>query len=693
MPMPTEFGGDGGGAGGDGGELVLDTDVLVVGAGPTGLLLAALLAQRGVSVIVLERRTQPSAHSRAIGLHPPAVAALAAVGLEEDAVAAGVQVQTGVGVSDGRTLGELRFDHPGAQRSSILVLPQNQTEQLLAERVEQLAPGAVWRGMEVIGLEQDPAAGTAQLTVRTADGTERRPTARMVVGADGTHSTVRALAGIPVTARDWPDRYLMGDFPDTTDHGSDARIHLHAHGVVESFPLPVGMRRWVVHTGHELLPEDPFLLAELVHARTGERIDPAEATMVSAFSVRRQLAQTMVSGQTVLIGDAAHAVSPIGGQGMTLGWQDAVELAPLMAAPPDQRPDLTEFSVRRLRTARIAARQAEVNMVLGRALPRPARVARDLAARAVLASPLQRTLAWTYAMGWAGEPRHPRGVAVVETGTNVDPMPTEPAAQPSQPTSPDASQVSVQPDGGSLASPVARGERGAQVSSMFNGMADRYDLMNLVMTWGQEPRLVRRTVERAELPDAPRVLDLATGTGDIALEILRSRYAAEVVGADFAPEMMEIGRRRPGGDRIQWVEADAMDLPFEDESFDAVTHGYLLRNVEDIPRTLAEQFRVLKPGGRMVALETSPAPKNVTRPFSTAYIQHVVPLMGRLITQNPDAYEYLSSTTRAFKTPAEIAGLLEDAGFVDVGHELHMFGTLAIHWAVKPGGAQAGQEG
>lgn len=228
---------------------------------------------------------------------------------------------------------------------------------------------------------------------------------------------------------------------------------------------------------------------------------------------------------------------------------------------------------------------------------------------------------------------------------------------------------------------------------MFNGMADRYDLMNLVMTWGQEPRLVRRTVAGAELdrlaavnPGRPlRVLDLATGTGDIALEIVRSHYGAEVVGADFAPEMMEIGRRRPGGDQVQWVEADAMDLPFEDAGFDAVTHGYLLRNVEDIPRTLAEQYRVLKPGGRMVALETSPAPKNLIQPFSTAYIRHVVPLMGRLITQNPDAYEYLSSTTRAFKTPQEIGDLLREAGFVDVRHELHMFGTLAIHSAVKPG--------
>ncbi len=227
-------------------------------------------------------------------------------------------------------------------------------------------------------------------------------------------------------------------------------------------------------------------------------------------------------------------------------------------------------------------------------------------------------------------------------------------------------------------------EHGDRVASMFDGIAGRYDLMNLVMTWGQEPRFVRRTVHHADLPEAPVVLDLATGTGDIALEVLRQRYGARITGADIAPEMMEVGKRRPGGGQVDWVVADAMALPFADGTFDAVTHGYLLRNVADIPTTLAEQFRVLKPGGRMVALETSPAPDNIIKPFSTAYIKYVVPQISRLITQDPEAYEYLSATSRGFKTPAQIHSLLEDAGFVDVGHETHLFGTLAIHWATKP---------
>ncbi|MGC5049275.1 ubiquinone/menaquinone biosynthesis methyltransferase [Micrococcus porci] len=227
-------------------------------------------------------------------------------------------------------------------------------------------------------------------------------------------------------------------------------------------------------------------------------------------------------------------------------------------------------------------------------------------------------------------------------------------------------------------------DHGARVSGMFDAIAGRYDLMNTVMTWGQEPRLVRRTVERANVPAAARVLDLATGTGDLALEILKQHPDARVVAADFAPEMMEVGRTRPNGNRIEWVEADALALPFADGEFDSLTHGYLLRNVADIPAALAEQFRVLRPGGWVAALETSPAPDNLIKPFSSFYMHRIMPRLARLITDRAEAYEYLSSSTRAFHTPEEIAGMLADAGFVNIGHELHMFGTLATHWAMKP---------
>ncbi|NWN89118.1 MAG: ubiquinone/menaquinone biosynthesis methyltransferase [Micrococcaceae bacterium] len=219
---------------------------------------------------------------------------------------------------------------------------------------------------------------------------------------------------------------------------------------------------------------------------------------------------------------------------------------------------------------------------------------------------------------------------------------------------------------------------------MFDRIADRYDLMNLVMTLGQEPRFIRDTVNAAQLGQAPKVLDIATGTGDLALEAANQRYGAEVYGLDISNEMLEVARSRPGGENIVWQTGDAMELPYDDDTFDAVTHGYLLRNVTDIAKTLQEQYRVLQPGGWMTSLEMSPAPRNVVKPFSTAYIKYVVPRLANAITQNPDAYEYLSRTSRGFHTADRIEHMIGEAGFVTSGYKTYMFGTMALHWGQKP---------
>lgn len=225
---------------------------------------------------------------------------------------------------------------------------------------------------------------------------------------------------------------------------------------------------------------------------------------------------------------------------------------------------------------------------------------------------------------------------------------------------------------------------GATVAEMFDRIATRYDLMNLVMTWGQEPRFIRDTVDAVKLGPTPKVLDVATGTGDLAFEAANQRYGAQVYGLDISSEMLDIARMRPGGKNIVWQTGDAMALPYDDNSFDAVTHGYLLRNVTDIAKTLEEQYRVLKPGGMMSCLEMSPAPRDVVKPFSTAYIKYVVPRLANAITQSPDAYEYLSRTSRAFHTADRIEAMMQEAGFIATGYKTYMFGTMAIHWAKKP---------
>ncbi len=227
--------------------------------------------------------------------------------------------------------------------------------------------------------------------------------------------------------------------------------------------------------------------------------------------------------------------------------------------------------------------------------------------------------------------------------------------------------------------------RAEYVRGMFDRIATRYDLMNRLITGGQDRKWRRFAVQMAELPARGQLLDLATGTGDIALEMLQQQPTARVHGADFALEMMRVGRSRRGGNRIAWAGADALRLPYADACFDAVVSAYLLRNVIDIPQALAEQGRVLKPGGRIVILDTSPPPDTLLKPFINLHLKVGIPLLGRLVAGKAaaDAYRYLPESTALFKTPQELSRLVEAAGFCDLRYRVFMLGTMAVHWGQK----------
>jgi len=225
-------------------------------------------------------------------------------------------------------------------------------------------------------------------------------------------------------------------------------------------------------------------------------------------------------------------------------------------------------------------------------------------------------------------------------------------------------------------------ERRRYVQRMFTRIAGRYDLMNRLMTFGQDIAWRREVIRRARLQPGETLLDLGAGTGDLAREALRQQPACRALAADYTLEMMRVGRARHARP-ADWCGADALNLPFPEASFDVVVSGYLLRNVVDLRRALAEQYRILRPGGRLVALDTTRPPQNLLTPFINFHLHTVIPLAGRLLTGEADAYTYLPDSTAAFLTAEALAARLQEAGFAQVGFRRRMLGTMAIHWGRK----------
>jgi demethylmenaquinone methyltransferase/2-methoxy-6-polyprenyl-1,4-benzoquinol methylase len=215
---------------------------------------------------------------------------------------------------------------------------------------------------------------------------------------------------------------------------------------------------------------------------------------------------------------------------------------------------------------------------------------------------------------------------------------------------------------------------------MFTRIAKRYDLMNRLMTGGQDVRWRKLVIQLARLRPHASLLDLGTGTGDLAREALEQFPQARIIAADFTLEMMRVGQKRGP---LNFSSADALQLPFRDFSFDAVVSGFLMRNVIDLQNALQEQYRVLKKGGRIVILDTTRPRKNLLSPFIWLHLHIVIPLLGRLLTGSSDAYRYLPETTEGFVTAENLASRMAAVKFKKIGYERLMFGTIAIHWGQK----------
>jgi demethylmenaquinone methyltransferase/2-methoxy-6-polyprenyl-1,4-benzoquinol methylase len=212
---------------------------------------------------------------------------------------------------------------------------------------------------------------------------------------------------------------------------------------------------------------------------------------------------------------------------------------------------------------------------------------------------------------------------------------------------------------------------------MFDRIARVYDLMNSVMTAGMHHRWRERAVDMAAVGPGSRALDVATGTGDLAIALERRVGASgEVIGSDFSEQMLELARRKSGAVRFEW--GNALELPYADNSFDAVTVGFGARNFSDLAAGLREMARVTRPGGRVVVLEITTPTRPPLSWFFRIWFDRMVPLIGR-VAGDPDAYSYLPSSVRRFPGPEALGGELSAAGLEDVRWLLTAGGIIAIH--------------
>jgi len=216
-----------------------------------------------------------------------------------------------------------------------------------------------------------------------------------------------------------------------------------------------------------------------------------------------------------------------------------------------------------------------------------------------------------------------------------------------------------------------------QVRAMFDRIARVYDLMNSVMTAGLHHRWRERAADLAALAPGDRALDVACGTGDLAIELARRvGPAGKVVGADFSDAMLE--RAREKSSAVQWEWANALKLPYPDGGFHAATVGFGARNFSDLDRGLAEMARVVRPGGRVVVLEITTPQRPPLSTFFSIWFDRVVPALGRL-AGDPDAYAYLPSSVKRFPAPEPLAARMAAAGLADVRWILTAGGIIALH--------------
>ncbi len=235
---------------------------------------------------------------------------------------------------------------------------------------------------------------------------------------------------------------------------------------------------------------------------------------------------------------------------------------------------------------------------------------------------------------------------------------------------------------------TAEGGKTGQVREMFDNIAPAYDFMNRAMTLGIDKLWRRRAVNMVRAHGGKQILDVATGTGDLAIALARRIEGSRVTGADLSEGMIEIGRDKVAkaglADRITLEAADCMNLPMADDTFDCVTVAYGVRNFEDLRRGYAEMARVLRPGGMIAVIELSTPTSPLVKPLYRLYTRGIIPAVGRMISHDSRAYSYLPESIAAVPQGEEMLSLMREAGLTEAKCLPLTFGTCSIYTAIKP---------
>ncbi|NGP89011.1 FAD-dependent oxidoreductase [Fodinibius halophilus] len=371
--------------------------VAIVGAGAVGLFLGICLEKAGISCIILEKRKKVRKGSRSLGIHPVSLELFSKLDITDPFLRKGIHISKGHAFSNSKKLGTLSFEDDQAPYNFILALPQDTTERTLQKELNTINPDILKRGAEVSSIAQDNEQATISYHYK---GKAQTLCTDYVIGCDGKHSLVRQQMESSFEGYSYPDTYIMGDFEDNTDFGSDAAIFLCDEGLIESFPLPGQKRRWVVKTKEYISSPTQVDIEKRVQHRINHSLKNTAPTMLSSFGVQKMMATPMVNSRIILAGDAAHVVSPIGGQGMNLGWLGAWKLTQYLDCILNNNvadcSSLKDFEHRHAKTARNCMRRTELNMRLGRRATFP--VARNLLVTLMLKKPISHLMAKLFTM-------------------------------------------------------------------------------------------------------------------------------------------------------------------------------------------------------------------------------------------------------------------------------------------------------